>query len=76
MEKREKLPAPTNQIMIDWIAHAWDEMCLKAPCVVKSFFVTGISNTNCTQEEIQKMFQDDDLRRDMDNDMELVFGSG
>ena len=22
------------------------------------------------------MFQDDDLRRDMDNDMELVFGSG
>ena len=33
--EKEKLPAPTNEIMVDWIAYAWNVMCCKATTVVK-----------------------------------------
>lgn len=73
MEKKEKLPAPSNQIMVDWIACAWSVMCGKATTAVKSFFVTEISNTNGTWEE--RLYRDDDLRAEIEKEMESIFGS-
>ena len=73
VEKKEKLPEPTNQVMTDWIACAWNEMCLKSQCVMKSFFVTGISNTNGTWEEV--LYRNDHLRAEIDEDMDAIFGA-
>ena len=69
-QEKEKLPAPTNQHMVDWIEYAWRLMCYSSTCNVKSFFVTGISNTNGTMDE--KMFRDDDLREEIEGE---IFGS-
>ena len=48
-------------------------MCCSSTCVVMSFFVTGISNTNGMMDE--KMFRDDDLREEIEGEMESIFGS-
>ena len=51
VEQEEKLPAPTNQLMVDWIEYAWGVMSCTCTCIAKSLYVTGISNTNGTWEE-------------------------
>lgn len=66
VEKGEKLPAPTNQLMID--THG--RKCVKRPQVLSNHF----SNTNGTWEE--RLFRDDNLRVKIEEDMQLVFGSG
>ena len=38
-EKKEKLPAPTYQLMVDGIEYTWRAMCCMFSCIVKSFFV-------------------------------------
>ena len=39
-----KIPAPSKQLMVDWIIAAWLELAQKVDAVKKSFLVTGISN--------------------------------
>ena len=70
----QNLPAPSRQHLVDWIAHAMMLMDTKHTCVVKSFYVTGISNANGTWEE--RMYRDDQLRAEIDEEMEAVFGTG
>ena len=48
-------------------------MCCTCTCIMKSFFVTGISNSNSTWEE--KLFRDEDLREEIEGEMESMFGS-
>ena len=68
-----KIPPPSRQILVDWIADAWSEISCKASAIAKSFFVTGISNALGTWEE--RLIRDDDLRAEIDDTMAEIFGS-
>ena len=67
-----KIPPPSRQMLVDWIADAWRDISCKGPAITKSFFVTGIGNALGTWEET--LIRNDDLRAEIDDMMAEVFG--
>ncbi len=68
-----KIPAPLKQMMVDWIVTAWLELAQKVDAVKKSFLVTGISNALGGYED--ELVRNDELKAEIDELMESVFGS-
>ncbi len=72
LDPKEKIPPPSRQDIIDWVEDAWSKSKAKRAAIIKSFLVTGISNTFGTWED--NLIRSDNLLEAIDTQLLEVFG--
>lgn len=70
---KDKIPPPSRQVIVNWVEDAWISIKSRKDAIAKSFLVTGISNAFGRWEE--EMIRNDDLRKQIEEQLTAVFGS-
>lgn len=67
---KTKVPPPSRQDIVNWIAIAWKALKAKKDQITKSFVVTGIETVNG-----ERLIRNEAVRQEIEKVMEEVFGN-